>query len=237
MRRPRPRSSTRRAGFILLFGARPFPSAEPGPTVPARCPSCQREVALVPMGSRTWFTLFFIPIFPISGRQRYCECPNCGAQFPGAAEDLRNELATGEQRQAQEAIALYNSLRASPGNAVALNQLMTMYASLKDHDAAVSAARDFPQALNSSEQCMVTLGRVLLAQERHAEAVRWFEAAAARNPMLGEAHYYKALAHLESTPPEPGPAAAAARAARHAGYPNADRLLREAEERLRQQDA
>lgn len=233
MRRLRHISPTRRGGFILLFGARPISSAEPGSPVQTRCPSCQREVALVPMSFRNWFTLFFIPLFPISGRQHYCQCPQCGAQFPGQAEDLRRELASSEQRQSQEAIALYNSLRASPANAVALNQLMALYASLQEHQAAVSAADDFPEALNSSEQCMATLRRVLLAQGRHAEAIRWLEAAAARNPLLGEAHYYKALAHLESSPPEPEAAVIAARAARRAGYPNADRLLEEAEERRR----
>jgi tetratricopeptide (TPR) repeat protein len=186
------------------------------------------------MGFRNWFTLFFIPVFPISGRSPYCQCPGCGAQFPGAAADLRRELAGSEQRQSQEAIALYNSLRASPANSVALNQLLALYGSLKDYDAAVAAVNEFPQALNSSEQCMVTLGRVLLAQERHAEAVRWFEAATARNGMLGEALYYKALALLESTPPDRDLAVTAARAARSAGYPNADRLLKEAEERRRQ---
>lgn len=234
MRHPRRSSPARRAGVILLFGARPIASNEPGPPVETRCPSCQREVGLVPMSFRNWFTLFFLPVFPISRRSAYCQCPQCGAQFPGAAADLRRELAGSERRQSQEAIALYNSLRASPANAVALNQLMALYGSLKDYAAAVAAANEFPQALDSSEQCMVTLGRVLMAQQRHAEAVRWFDAAAARNPMLGEAHYYKALACLESTPPDPERAVAAARAARSAGYPNADRLLREAEERRRE---
>jgi tetratricopeptide (TPR) repeat protein len=233
MRGPRRPAATRRAGFILLFGTRAISSTESDPPVPARCPSCRREVGLVPMSFRNWFTLFFIPVFPISGRSSYCQCPECGAQFPGAAADLRRELAGSEQRQSQEAIALYNSLRASPANSVALNQLMALYASLSDHDAAVAAANDFPAALDSSEHCMVTLGRVHLAQGRHAEAVRWFEAAAERNPMLGEAHFHKALAHLESDPPDVERAVAAARAARGAGYPNADRLLADAEERRR----
>ena len=232
---PLPLSSpTRRGGFILLFGARPIESDDTsGPPVRTRCPRCEQQVDLIAKTSRTWFTFFFLPIFPVSGRTRFCQCPNCGAQFPAAPEDLRRELDANDRQQSQQAIALYNSLRASPANSVALNQLMAMYASMQEYDQAVAAAGEFPQALNSSEQCMATLGRVLLAQDRHAEALRWFDAAVARNPMLGEGQYYKALAHLTSTPPQLEQAIAAARAARSAGWPNADALLREAEEKAR----
>ena len=80
---------------------------------------------------------------------------------------------------------------------------------------------------------MTTLGRVYLAKNDFAEAVKWFDAAAARNPSLGEAHYFKGVAHLTSDPPEYDKAVAAARAARSAGYPNAEQLLKEAEARAR----
>lgn len=223
----------RRRGFILLFGTRAIVSEGSGPPIQTRCPACEREVGLLPKSYRTWFTLFFIPVFPVSGRQPFCECPSCKAQFPGLPDDLRRELATSQARQQQEAIALYNSLSTSPSNAVALNQLMSLYGSLNEFDQAVSAAAEFPQALNSSEQCMTTLGRVLLAQGRHDDAIRWFEAAVARNPLLGEAQYYKAVAHLLTTPPGADQAVAAARAARSVGYPDAEALLREAEEKRR----
>jgi hypothetical protein len=81
---------------------------------------------------------------------------------------------------------------------------------------------------------MSTLGRVYLAKSENAEAVKWFDAAIARNDMLGEAHYHKAIALLTATPPDPARAVQAARAARTAGYPRADELLRDAEERARQ---
>ena len=233
MRRATRSRPGRRRGFILLFGTRSIVSNDGEPPIETRCPSCERQVGLIAKGYRDWFTLFFIPVFPISGRRRFCECPACGAQFPGEPDDLRRELVGAEQRQAQEAIALYNGLRASPANAIALNQLMSVYASMKEFDQAVSAANEFPHALNSSEQCMTTLGRVLLAQNRHPEALQWFAAAVARNPMLGEAQYYKALTHLLSTPPDAEAAVAAARAARSAGYPNADALLRDAEAKRR----
>ena len=80
---------------------------------------------------------------------------------------------------------------------------------------------------------MSTLGRVYLELNRHQEAARWFDAAISRNPLFGEPSYYKALALMTMAPPDLRGAVAAARAARSASFPNADALLREAEERSR----
>jgi len=188
---------------------------------------------MVPKSYRQWFTFFFIPIFPMGAAKKFIQCSLCGAQFQTTPQKLRSQLDSSEAQQTQQAIGLYNSLRASPGNSVTLNQLMMLYASLKEYDQAISAAADFPQALNASEQCMTTLGRVYLAQNRFTEALQWFDAAVERNPQLGEAQYYKAVAHMLATPPDLPNAIAAARAARTAGYPDAEVLLRQAEEKAR----
>lgn len=225
----------KRGGFILLFGTRAVVSNDGAEAVRTRCPRCGQEADLVARGYRHWFTLFFVPVFPVSRKVRFTQCSNCGAQFPVAPEELRSRLAASESQQNQEAIALYNSLRASPANSVTLNQLMQLYASLREYDQAISAAGQFPQALHNSEQCMTTLGRVYLAKNEPDEALKWFSAAVERNPMLGEAQYHKAVAHLKSAPPNYPAAVAAARAARSAGFPNADALLREAEAKARGQ--
>jgi len=150
--------------------------------------------------------------------------------LPRESVELFNYAMNGQREQA---IALYNSLRASPANSITLNQLMLMYAGMNEYSQAISAANEFPEALNASEQCMSTLGRVYLASEQRKEAIHWFEQALARNSSLGEAHYYKAVAHLTNTPPDYGAAVAAARQARNANFPNADALLREAEAKNR----
>ena len=222
-----------RYGFIILFGSRAIVSKGEGRPVRTRCPNCRQEADMLPRSFRNWFTLFFIPVFPISGNTPFVECSNCHGQFPVQADALRQQVAMADQQQNQQAITLYNGLRASPANSVALNELMMLYASMREYDQAVSAANQFPQALNSSEQCMVTLGRVYLAQNRHAEALQWFDAALGRNDALAEAQYYKAITLLLMTPPDPARAVAAARAARNLGYPNADDLLRDAEARAR----
>jgi tetratricopeptide (TPR) repeat protein len=223
----------RRPGFILLFGSRNIISNESVPPVETNCPRCNQLTTIVGKTYRNWFTLFFLPVFPLSGSARFSECTACHAQFPVPVDDLRRGLAVNEQQQNQQAIALYNSLRASPANSITLNQLMLMYAGMNDYAQAISAANDFPDALRASEQCMSTLGRVYLANEQRKEAQQWLDQALARNPSLGEAHYYKAVAHLTDDPPDYAAAVAAARQARNAGYQNADALLREAESKAR----
>ncbi len=227
----RHRRRTRAAGFILLFGSKTIISSEPGPTVRTQCPRCSAEVDFQAKSFRTWFTIFFIPIFPMSGKTTFSQCPQCGAQFPVSAEELRHRVSAVDQQHHERTISLYNSLRNSPANSITLNELLTLYGSMKDFDAAISAAGEFPDALNSSEQCMTTLGRIYLAQDRHDEALRWFDAAVARNDMLADAQYYKALTHLLKQPPDYSAAITAARAARRAGHPQGEAILREAEQK------
>src|SRR5258706_13863272 len=184
----------RRPGFILLFGSRNIIADQNPPPVQTTCPACGQPAEIIGRTYRTWFTIFFLPIFPMSGSRRFSECPLGHAQFPVPVEDLRRGLASNEQQQNQQAITLYNSLRASPANAITLNQLMLMYASMNEYSQALSAANDFPEALTASEQCMSTLGRGYLANEQRAQAVEWFDKGRARNPSVGEGHYYKAVA-------------------------------------------
>ena len=81
---------TRRSGFILLFGTRPIVSDDGAASVRTVCPNCGRETNIVGKSVRHWFTLFFVPLFPVSGRQRFSQCTNCGAQFPTESDFARH---------------------------------------------------------------------------------------------------------------------------------------------------
>ena len=133
----------------------------------------------------------------------------------------------------QRGITLYNSLRASPANSVTLRKLMTLHLNAGEPGDAISAAADFPAALDASEQCMVTLGRAHLLAGGAAAAMQWFDTALARNPELGEAHFERATAALAMTPPDLARAVASARAARKADHPGAAELLAAVEARER----
>jgi phage terminase large subunit GpA-like protein len=154
------------------------------PAVNAVCPRCGQRTSIVGKSVRSWFTLFFIPVFPVSGTRRFSQCTHCGAQFPVEARQLGQQVAAAERQQSQRAIGLYNSLRNSPANSITLNELMTLYASINEFDQAISAAREFTAALHNSEQCMTTLGRIYLAKNEHPEAIRWFDEALKRNETL-----------------------------------------------------
>jgi tetratricopeptide (TPR) repeat protein len=223
-----------RRGFILFFGTRSIVKNEPTPPVRTRCPKCEQEADLIAKSHRQWFTIFFIPVFPISGKMTFSQCSNCGTTFRVDPSRLKSHLDQADNAQRQRAIAMYNSLRASPANSVTLNELMMLYAGMNEFEQAISAARDFPAALDASEQCMTTLGRVYLSMDRQDEAIEWFDRAIARNPMYAEAQYFKAVAHFGQSPPDLEKAQSAARAAKIGEHPNAELLLRDIERKLKE---
>src|SRR5262245_13483511 len=45
------------------------------------CPHCDQPNEYTLAQEREWFTLYFIPIFPMGGAQRYVECHGCGSRF------------------------------------------------------------------------------------------------------------------------------------------------------------
>jgi tetratricopeptide (TPR) repeat protein len=225
---------SRRRGFILFFGTRAITKDEPGPRVTTRCPKCEQTAELIPRSYRQYFTLFFLPVFPIGPKMLFSQCANCSTTFRVPPQQIKDQVKQVDDAQRQRAIAMYNSLRASPANAVTLNELMTLYAGMNDFQEAISAANTFPAALDSSEQCMTTLGRVYLAMGRHDDAVRWFDKAIERNAFYGDAQYFKAVAYYSKVPQDLEAAQSAARAARSAGHPNADLLLRDIEQKQRE---
>jgi len=201
--------------------------------VRTRCPKCEQEADFLAKSHRQWFTLFFIPVFPISGKTLFSQCSVCGATFRIAPARLKTQLEQADNSQRQRAINMYNSLRASPANSVTLNELMSLYAGMGEPDQAISAAKTFPAALEASEQCMTTLGRIYLSQDLQGKALQWFDRAIERNSMYAEAQYYKAVALFSQEAPDLERAQAAARAAKIGEHPNADLLLRDIEMKLK----
>lgn len=234
MRQTTHKSKRRNRGFIIFFGWRTVISSDGSAPVQAECPSCRTQTHLQGKQHRRWFTLFFIPVIPLSSPTRFTECPRCHAQFRLDTDAMRKSIAAQEQSQRQEAITLHNSLINAPKNSVALNQLMCLHAGLREFDTAIAEAAQFPDALNSSEQCMTTLARVYLCKNDHANALAWFDAAIARNPDLAEPHYHRALALLNQPKPDAEQALAEARKAKSLGHPEAEGLLKHVETKARQ---
>src|SRR5580698_502418 len=132
----------RHRGFIFFFGTRRIVSGAGG-DAPATCPRCRQNVTMLGKGVRRWFTLFFIPVIPLGAKQTFSQCSNCGAQFKGTPQQLGKQTAASGERQMQQAIQMYNSMRNSPQNSVTLNNLLILYMSLREFDQALSAANEF----------------------------------------------------------------------------------------------
>jgi tetratricopeptide (TPR) repeat protein len=217
-----------RRGFFILFGTRSLISNDARAPVQTICPSCRQSVQIIAKTYRQWFTLFFCPIFPISGRTHFSECANCRAQFRLDIDELRHRLSTPDPRLYQNAIGLYNTLRQSPRDSALLNQVLEAYAQIGDYNEALAAGRHFPDALNESAQCLTTYAKIHLAAGNAADAINYLQQAIAKNPSLAEAHYFLAIAHLSSTPPNQQAAQSSARAAQSLGHPDAPALLQRA---------
>lgn len=184
---PQPRRSRRIAGFIILFGTKTVVSRDDREPVQARCPGCGRLTMIHPMKARQWFTLFFIPVIPMGKAQQFCQCQACNGQFVADIDALKRKGAMPDSRDYQRAIELFNEMKATPKDAVKLHALMLAYCQLEEYGEAITAARAFPDALTSSEVCMVLLAQACAAHGEHNAAIRWCERALEQNPASTDA--------------------------------------------------
>jgi predicted RNA-binding Zn-ribbon protein involved in translation (DUF1610 family) len=53
------------------------------------CPRCQAQVSYDLQESRPYFTIYFIPLFPVGSGQRYVECRRCGGTFREEVLDMQ----------------------------------------------------------------------------------------------------------------------------------------------------
>ena len=218
-----------RRGFIIFFGWRTITSQRPDSPVNTVCPACRQQANIVAMQARDWFTLFFIPVLPISGAKPFVKCTACQTCFDADIEQFRRKAEIPDERAWQQCIALYNTLRESPKDSVLLNRLLEMYAAMREFDEGLAAGRHFPDALMESAQCLTTYGKINLAKGDIPEAMRYLHIALEKNRAMGEAHFYMAVAHLSSNPPNPDAAIACARQAAANGHPNTAEFIRQAE--------
>ncbi|MCA9792163.1 MAG: zinc-ribbon domain-containing protein [Candidatus Eremiobacteraeota bacterium] len=71
-----------------------------GPVQKLLCPNCRNEDFWELRQIGTWFTFFFIPIFPYSSQSYLC-CPICGASRQVEGSELESCRAQAEQNMAR----------------------------------------------------------------------------------------------------------------------------------------
>ena len=198
------RRSRRRS---TIFGWSTRISNESGPPVRTFCPSCRAQSQLVGKRHGKWFTLYFIPIFPMDSGTRFTQCTQCHAQFRANIDEFRRMAANAAPPIAggappplpgsnvyAPAIALHNDLLETPGDSAKLLRLMQLYPQLKVPGEALAAIRAFPRALESSDACLALAATIFLQRSDIPSARRHAAAALALNPYNADAQQIQAEA-------------------------------------------
>jgi hypothetical protein len=134
---------------------------EKTPPVESLCPHCERQAMIEGRVGRRWVQVFGIPVMPLEDApRRFSACQECGGVITQDIDQLRRRAAGGVGRQRQLAIQVYNELRERPGDSATLFKLLEMYGLMGEYHEAVVTAQLFPEALNSSPDCLELLGRL-----------------------------------------------------------------------------
>ncbi len=72
---------------MLLFGWR-MRRRVVGPLVPIDCAHCHNAALYDYVEVRKWFTLFFVPLFPMGAAKHYMVCPICNKMLVFKTEQL-----------------------------------------------------------------------------------------------------------------------------------------------------
>ncbi len=181
-------SPRRQRGFFIVWGSRNRISSRGG-SIDTVCPSCRNAAKIEGKVARRWFTLYFLPIFPMDKGQHFSQCKICKTQFRATIEEFRGSLIAGKpQNSFQQAIALFNELRETPTDSAKLHRLLTMYANLAEPREAVAAGKAYPQALESSDTCMTLMAQACATLGDRDAALKWSTTALALNPTNEPAH-------------------------------------------------
>jgi zinc-ribbon family len=71
--------------MFIIFGTRNrLTNVSPGETLPGSCPGCRGDLVL--KENKTWFTLFFMPIFPITSKGKFYQCTRCEGTYKSEAK-------------------------------------------------------------------------------------------------------------------------------------------------------
>mgnify|MGYP001248677578 CR=1 FL=1 len=65
-----------------------------------QCAFCRYQTVSKLYRRRTWFTFFFIPVFPISGRRHIMFCSHCGSTSPLDDASAERYVADAHAQQA-----------------------------------------------------------------------------------------------------------------------------------------
>ena len=80
---------------MIVFGWGDGKITDYGAVAPEVCPNCHNQVFFRAVKSTTWFSLFFIPVFPY-GTRYLLVCPTCTHAFEMTAEQAKRSRALAD---------------------------------------------------------------------------------------------------------------------------------------------
>ena len=196
------------------------------------CPNCKVESKFVEKQVVTYFTLYFIPLFPMHRGEKFVECEYCHARLLTTLQGLQDMEVQRQQKEAEEAAAqqaeaerqgaeaeeLVRSWQERPEDrALACRMLDTLagqsrYYRLQELEPEVRAR------FGSDPEVLLRLGHSAYALKRYEEAIRDYEQVLAENPYRGDARYYLAASYWAMQPANWDKALEHMRIARDMGY-------------------
>lgn len=92
--------------MFIIFGMTGLKSkVKNEPAIIASCPNCSGDLHL--KKHTRWFTLFFIPIFPINSLESFYECNNCNSAYAQKIKSILTEATESREYDLQKAQLLY----------------------------------------------------------------------------------------------------------------------------------
>ncbi len=127
--------------MIIIFGTRGLKTkVSSEPPLTNQCPNCSGTLYL--KNYKRWFTLFFIPIFPINTVDTFYECGNCKSAYSEKIRDILNQNTDEKDKAIEEGKRLF---------AKALAASMTHMAMI-DGDYAKEEEREIIDTINNFPQ-------------------------------------------------------------------------------------
>jgi tetratricopeptide (TPR) repeat protein len=206
----------REVRMLIFFGSSPKVRTVDPNGARLRCPSCGVDSKFVEKQVVTYFTLYFIPIFPMHRGEKFVECEYCHsrfmtplADFQAAEAEQREESARQEsarQAAAQQGEAeveeLLRTWRQQPDDRVALCRLLDLLAAQGRYHRLDELEGEIRARHGGDADVLLRLAHAAYALKRYDQAIRDYEALLAANPYRGDARFYLASSYWSLEPPD-----------------------------------
>jgi tetratricopeptide (TPR) repeat protein len=223
-------SRTKRRGYICIWGTTNREKTTDQEGVVMDCPGCGQKSHMIGKAMTPYCSVFYIPLFPEGKGQPFLECTRCGGKYNGDAAEIRAHQQDF-QTELDEAIAEKSRLyRANPADVDLGCELVELLAQADRSDDALKLALYLTESHAENANAHVVLGRIHLHRDEPGKALEPLRQAIARNPAHAGAHFYSAVALLNTIPPQYDQALESARQARDCGHPKARDLIQAIEQ-------